>query len=50
MCPNPTPATKKGLRRAPKNAANRLFLSSFLGAGEAIRTPDPDLGKVVLYP
>ncbi len=20
------------------------------GAGEAIRTPDPDLGKVVLYP
>jgi len=25
-------------------------LSSFLGAGEAIRTPDPDLGKVVLYP
>ncbi len=22
----------------------------FIGAGEAIRTPDPNLGKVMLYP
>jgi hypothetical protein len=27
-----------------------LFLLRKNGAGEAIRTPDPNLGKVVLYP
>ena len=35
---------------APQGRVNRLnFLENF-GAGEAIRTPDPNLGKVVLYP
>ena len=27
-----------------------LFCSDPIGAGEAIRTPDPNLGKVMLYP
>ena len=27
-----------------------LILQRFFGAGEGIRTLDPDLGKVVLYP
>jgi hypothetical protein len=26
------------------------FLAALFGAGEGIRTLDPDLGKVVLYP
>ncbi len=28
----------------------RLFDVRYIGAGEAIRTLDPNLGKVVLYP
>jgi hypothetical protein len=31
--------------------AQRMLKSTdFIGAGEGIRTLDPDLGKVVLYP
>jgi hypothetical protein len=29
---------------------NILILLEKIGAGEAIRTPDPNLGKVMLYP
>jgi hypothetical protein len=44
---------KKALKteKAPKKEA---FIAVFAfyqnGAGEAIRTPDPNLGKVMLYP
>ena len=34
----------------PKGRLKYLFLHRKTGAGEAIRTPDPNLGKVVLYP
>jgi hypothetical protein len=36
-------------RRAPRHAYAGHFLGN-LGAGEGIRTLDPNLGKVVLYP
>ena len=32
------------------NQYNALKILRKTGAGEAIRTPDPNLGKVVLYP
>ena len=35
---------------APKGGAMSLNSVRKNGAGEAIRTPDPNLGKVVLYP
>jgi hypothetical protein len=35
-------------RRSP--AAFNIFSQKKTGAGEGIRTLDPDLGKVVLYP
>ena len=42
------PKTKKG---RPKAAYFYLLgLQKPVGAGEAIRTPDPNLGKVMLYP
>ena len=28
----------------------QIFYEVPIGAGEAIRTPDPNLGKVMLYP
>jgi hypothetical protein len=31
-------------------ASNPFRLLAFIGAGEGIRTLDPNLGKVVLYP
>jgi hypothetical protein len=34
----------------PETPENCAFSSSFIGAGEGIRTLDPNLGKVVLYP
>jgi hypothetical protein len=40
-----TGATKKA---ADADASSGLFDPN--GAGEAIRTPDPNLGKVMLYP
>ena len=30
--------------------ATRIVFDMWIGAGEAIRTPDPNLGKVMLYP
>jgi hypothetical protein len=41
------PGKQKTPRRAPSNCF--IFLRK-TGAGEAIRTLDPNLGKVVLYP
>ena len=41
------PDSKKGAHRALSQVFD--FLGPF-GAGEAIRTPDPNLGKVMLYP
>jgi hypothetical protein len=35
---------------APKDRFNTLISSRKPGAGEGIRTLDPNLGKVVLYP
>ncbi len=37
-------------KAAPKGRFNRFNFQKKTGAGEAIRTPDPNLGKVVLYP
>ncbi len=37
-------------KAAPKDRFNRFNFQKKTGAGEAIRTPDPNLGKVVLYP
>jgi hypothetical protein len=34
----------------PFNPISRLEGEEKIGAGEGIRTLDPDLGKVVLYP
>jgi hypothetical protein len=35
---------------APAQAAGKFSDFEEIGAGEGIRTLDPDLGKVVLYP
>jgi hypothetical protein len=35
---------------APETPENCVFSGSFVGAGEGIRTRDPNLGKVVLHP
>jgi hypothetical protein len=41
----------RGSRKRPKRApANFLISFKKSGAGEGIRTLDPNLGKVVLYP
>ncbi len=37
-------------RKAPEGALSMNFLVQGNGAGEGIRTLDPNLGKVVLYP
>ena len=38
-------------QRPPRgDLTNYPYLHRKTGAGEAIRTPDPNLGKVVLYP
>ncbi len=43
------PANGRGAQHAPKGI-NIVDVLKENGAGEAIRTPDPNLGKVVLYP
>ncbi len=50
MSPGPAP-DRRGIAGLPASPVV-LVLSDILcnGAGEAIRTPDPNLGKVVLYP
>jgi hypothetical protein len=40
----------RGGVESEKTAENRGFSRRKTGAGEAIRTLDPNLGKVVLYP
>ena len=37
-------------RKHESRGEPRLFDVRYIGAGEAIRTLDPNLGKVVLYP
>ncbi len=48
---SPTPALGPGKQKAaPKDRLKLLISLTKSGAGEGIRTLDPDLGKVVLYP
>jgi hypothetical protein len=44
------PLPMRGGLESEKTAENRGFSRRKTGAGEAIRTLDPNLGKVVLYP
>jgi hypothetical protein len=37
-------------KTAPRDRSKHLIFFRKFGAGEAIRTPDPNLGKVMLYP
>ena len=37
-------------KTTPKDRSDSLICLKKIGAGEGIRTLDPDLGKVVLYP
>jgi hypothetical protein len=37
-------------KKTPKDSSQPLICLKKFGAGEGIRTLDPDLGKVVLYP
>ena len=47
----PAPGQGAGKQKtAPKDRFNILILLRKSGAGEGIRTLDPNLGKVVLYP
>ena len=48
---SPTPAQRPGKQKAaPKDRSKPLISLRKPGAGEGIRTLDPNLGKVVLYP
>ncbi len=48
---SPAMARRPGKQKAaPKDRSNPLISLSKFGAGEGIRTLDPNLGKVVLYP
>jgi hypothetical protein len=48
---SPTPTQWAGKQKmAPKDRFNTLISLRKSGAGEGIRTLDPNLGKVVLYP
>ena len=42
--------SSRHLPTAAKPARSAYFFGVLFGAGEGIRTLDPDLGKVVLYP
>jgi hypothetical protein len=51
--PHASPAVvpKAGKQKTtPKDPSDSLICLKNIGAGEGIRTLDPDLGKVVLYP
>ncbi len=51
FCCFPAGPERAGKQKTPRRAsAKRLILLSLSGAGEGIRTLDPNLGKVVLYP
>ena len=48
---SPTVAFEAGKQKTtPKDRSDSLICLQKIGAGEGIRTLDPDLGKVVLYP
>ena len=48
---SPAPARWAGKQKtAPKDRFNTLISLRKFGAGDGIRTHDPNLGKVVLYP
>jgi hypothetical protein len=48
---SPVPQTRAGKQKtAPKDRSKPLISLEKFGAGEGIRTLDPNLGKVVLYP
>ena len=48
---SPAFALKAGKQKTtPKDRSDSLICLKKIGAGEGIRTLDPDLGKVVLYP
>ena len=40
----------EGMKKAAESAAFSLRFRASIGAGDEIRTHDPNLGKVVLYP
>ena len=51
--PHASPVSQMGAgkqKTAPKDRFNRFISLKKTGAGEGIRTLDPNLGKVVLYP
>ena len=51
--PHASPVLAWGVRKqktAPQDHSKQLFFLRQFGAGEGIRTLDPNLGKVVLYP
>jgi hypothetical protein len=48
---SPTSVQRAGKQKtAPKDRLNRMISLRKTGAGDGIRTHDPNLGKVVLYP
>ena len=48
---SPVSSSRSGKRKtAPKDRSKQLISLRKFGAGEGIRTLDPNLGKVVLYP
>jgi hypothetical protein len=48
---SPIPRCEAGKQKeAPKGRSLLMISLRKSGAGEGIRTPDPNLGKVVLYP
>ena len=48
---SPADALEAGKQKTtPKDRSDSLIWLKKIGAGEGIRTLDPDLGKVVLYP
>jgi hypothetical protein len=48
---SPAIASEAGKQKTtPKDRSDSLIYLKNIGAGEGIRTLDPDLGKVVLYP
>ena len=48
---SPLSSKRPGKQRAPRETPSKTLKSLLIfGAGEGIRTLDPNLGKVVLYP
>jgi hypothetical protein len=47
---SPIPGAEREAKRGPEGPLLPMISLRKSGAGEGIRTPDPNLGKVVLYP